>query len=225
MQPVDTAPILVDSVYRRIMDAIVDATLLPGERIVQLDLAQQLGVSRAPVSHALQVLKHQGLLQNSGRRGLEVAPIDPDRIRDFYRVRASLDGLAAELAAQRAAAGALPKAEADRVRHAYAAGAKLGDETAMSRRVQADIAFHRSLYRASGNTAIEVVLDPLWPHLQRAMVLVLKADQGRRQSWREHRAILDHVLSGRPSQAQAAAYEHAFRAGINTEAELRQSRR
>jgi DNA-binding GntR family transcriptional regulator len=216
-----TTPILVDLVYQRLMTAIIDCTLMPGQRIRQAELAASLGVSRAPVSHALQVLKHQGLLQESGRKGLEVAPITPERVRDLYQVRASLDGLAARMAAERAAAGKLPKSAADTLQRVFAKGVQLGDETPMSKRVEADINFHRAIYRISGNNAIEEALEPLWPHMQRAMVLVLEANTLRLKAWTEHRQIMENVLAGDPAASEASAFAHAANAGIHTEDRLR----
>lgn len=221
IEPVSSAPILVDVVYQRLMAAIIDCTLLPGQRIVQADMAASLGVSRAPVSHALQLLKHQGLLQESGKKGLEVAPIDPDRVRDLYQVRAALDGLAARMAAERYGAGEIDEAEIAVLREAFAAGSRLGEATAMSKRVQADIDFHRAIYRISGNALIVEALDPLWPHMQRAMVLVLEAGPLRKQAWREHRQIMESILDGEPDASAAAAIAHAAEAGTHTEGKLR----
>src|SRR5437868_1448753 len=68
---------LVDQAYAVILDAICDGTLKPGERLTQADVAERLNVSRQPVHNALLVLKSQGFLQESGRRGLCVAPLDP----------------------------------------------------------------------------------------------------------------------------------------------------
>src|SRR5215831_7896070 len=97
MQPVDNSPILIDQVYQRLLDAIADYTLPPGQRVRQDEVAERLGVSRQPVSHALHLLKRQGLVRESGRKGFEVAPVDPLRIRQLYEVRGALDGAAARL--------------------------------------------------------------------------------------------------------------------------------
>ena len=102
MIPLDPLPNLIDQVYARILDAIVDRTLLPGQRITQNELAEKLGVSRQPVSHALHLLHRQGLVAESGRRGFEVRALDPSRIRQLYEVRGAIDALAARLAAARA---------------------------------------------------------------------------------------------------------------------------
>ena len=99
MIPLDPLPNLIDQVYARILEAITDRTLPPGHRIRQNELAEKLGVSRQPVSHALHLLHRQGLVAESGRRGFEVTRLDPERIRQLYEVRGAIDALAARLAA------------------------------------------------------------------------------------------------------------------------------
>src|ERR1700734_2835303 len=102
MIPLDPLPNLIDQVYERILAGITDRTLPPGHRIRQNELAEKLGVSRQPVSHALHLLHRQGLVAESGRKGFEVTRLDPQRIRQLYEVRGALDALAARLSAQRA---------------------------------------------------------------------------------------------------------------------------
>ena len=104
IQPVAGQPALIDQVHDRLVAAIADGTLAPGERLTQETVAERLGVSRQPVSHALQLLRRRGLAVESGKRGLVVAPLDPVRLRSLYQVRAALDGLAAGLAASRSKA-------------------------------------------------------------------------------------------------------------------------
>ncbi len=100
MIPLDPLPNLIDQVYARILEAITDRTLPPGHRIRQNELAEKLGVSRQPVSHALHLLHRQGLVAESGRQGFEVTQLDPERIRQLYEVRGAIDALAARLAAR-----------------------------------------------------------------------------------------------------------------------------
>jgi len=94
-------PTLIDQAYEAILAAICDGRLAPSTRINQDDLAASLGISRQPVGQALSLLKWQGFVRDTGRRGLMVAPIDPDFFRAIYQVREALDSLAASLAAQR----------------------------------------------------------------------------------------------------------------------------
>ncbi|MGI4746791.1 MAG: GntR family transcriptional regulator [Janthinobacterium lividum] len=223
MERVADTPQLVDIVYQRLMAAIVDTSLVPGQRIVQADLAADLGVSRAPVSHALQVLKHQGLVRDSGKQGLEIAPIDPERVGNLYLIRSALEQLAARGAAQRMVAGTLGKSEIGTLQALLAAGERLDGKKAMSIRVQADIDFHRALYGVSGNYSIAEVMEPLWPHLQRAMVLALEANQLRRQAWRQHRQIVDRIVAGDIDGSGQAASSHAYESGIYVTERLRRA--
>ena len=110
MIPLDPLPNLIDQVYARILEAITDRTLPPGHRIRQNELAEKLGVSRQPVSHALHLLHRQGLVAESGRKGFEVTQLDPVRIRQLYEVRGAIDALAARLAAGRAKTDAAGRA-------------------------------------------------------------------------------------------------------------------
>ena len=100
----ESAPDLVDQVYRSLLDAISDGSLAPGERITQEDIAEKLAVSRQPVLQALRLLKKDGFVLDAPGRGVLVAPLDADWIAKVYQVRGSLDALAARLAA----AAALP---------------------------------------------------------------------------------------------------------------------
>src|ERR1700730_9265861 len=101
MIPLEPLPNLIDQVYARILEAIIDRSLPPGQRIRQNELAQKLGVSRQPVSHALHLLHRQGLGAENGRPGFEVTQLDPERIRQLYEVRGAIDALVARLAALR----------------------------------------------------------------------------------------------------------------------------
>ena len=216
MEPLAAQTILVDQVYRSLVAAIADRTLRPGQRILQAELAASLGVSRQPISHALQLLKQQKLVQDVGRKGLQVSPIDPARIRQLYEVRGALDGLAARLAASRT----LPPAAVKTLEAAVAAGSALGPTAALVRLVQADVAFHQAVYDLSGNPAILETLAGQWPHLRRSMGAVLDADSYRRRAWSEHAEIARLILDGKPAEAGEAARQHAVDAGRQTEQRL-----
>ncbi len=216
MEALPTSQILVDQVYQRLVGAIADRTLQPGQRILQAELALMLGVSRQPVSHALQLLKHQGLLQDSGRKGLEVVPIHAGRIRHLYEVRGALDALSAKLAAGRVQADGAAEA----LTAALAAGNALKAGATLAQLVQADVAFHRVLYDMSGNPVIPETIAAQWPHFRRSMGTVLEADSYRRRAWSEHTEIARLVLAGDAAGAEAAAYEHAVNAGKETERRL-----
>jgi DNA-binding GntR family transcriptional regulator len=209
-------PPLIDQVHDRLLAAVVSGDLAPGERLTQERIAEMLGVSRQPVSHALQMLKRRGLFVEAGKRGVVVAPIDGRRLRHLYQVRAALDGLAAELAAERVRSGLIDEAELDAAREALAHGVRLGPGTPMAALIEADVAFHSALYGLSGNSAVAETIAEQWPHFMRSMGLVLSVADRREQVWREHGVILAAVLEGNSAEAGTRAREHTTGAGEET---------
>ena len=217
--PLACTPVLIDQVYSRLRDAIADLTLPPGERIRQAELADSLGVSRQPVSHALQLLKRDGLVCDSGRQGLEVAPIDPDHLRQLYQVRTALDGLAARLAATRMAQGTLSEPVLRRLQDTVAAGMAMTRGTPVAHQVRIEVAFHTALHDASGNPLIAQTLAPQWPHIMRAMAATLGAMPMQEVVWHEHGEIVARIAAGDANGAEAAAREHTEADGGNARRE------
>ena len=220
MIPLDPFPNLIDQVYERILAAITDRTLPPGHRIRQNELAEQLGVSRQPVSHALHLLHRQGLVAESGRRGFEVTSLDPQSIRQLYEVRGAIDALAARLAAGRIKIDASGRTALEA---ALRAGRAIDRRTALADLIALDVDFHRAIYRLSGNPAIEEMIAPQWPHMRRSMATVLAELDYRTNAWAEHEAIAAHILSGDAIAAESSAQAHAAGAGQMTEERLKQA--
>jgi len=217
MIPLDPLPNLIDQVYARILEAIIDRTLPPGQRITQNELAEKLGVSRQPVSHALHLLHRQGLVAESGRRGFEVTELNPARIRQLYEVRGAIDALAARLAASRVKTDAPGRAVLEA---ALEAGRAIGKNTPLARLIALDVDFHCAIYRLAGNPAIEEMIAPQWPHMRRSMATVL-AEFDYRDRWAEHETIAGHILAGNAKAAEAAASAHALTAGRRAEERLK----
>lgn len=218
MIPVHLAPNLIDQVYARLLEAITDGTLPPGHRIRQNDLAEKLGVSRQPISHALHLLHRQGLVSESGRKGFEVTQLDPVRIRQLYEVRGAIDALAAELAAGRV------KADASGCAHltaALQAEHEIDKTTSLSALIALDVDFHSAIYRLAGNPALEEMIAPQWPHMRRSMAAVLSELDYRESAWTEHETLVAHIFSGNAKAAGGLALAHALNAGRMTEERLK----
>lgn len=218
LQP-GAAPDLTDQVYRALLDAISAGSLAPGQRITQDELAAQLAVSRQPVMQALRLLKKDGFVQDApqthgpvGRcRGLQVTPLDTAWIAQVYEVRSALDGLAVRLATERRTL--LDPALLTRGRDAV----KRGDIKAM---IDADLAFHTALYRATQNPLIEQSALLHWHHIRRAMGAALQADFVREPVWDEHEAIARAVASGDVALADALMRQHGQQASHLLSTEL-----
>lgn len=213
-------PVMIEQVEDRLMEAIVEGTLTPGQRLTQDGVASMLGVSRQPVSHALQALKRRGLVVEHGKRGLAVAPLDGAHARNLYQVRSALDGLAAQLAAQRILAGAAEPFAVEEARRALAEGIERSPGAPVRELVALDVAFHTAIYRLSGNSAIEDAVSGQWPHFRRSMRVSLEEQSLRTRVWAEHAAILDAILAGKAQGAAELSRRHTLDAGEMTATRL-----
>lgn len=202
--PLDVQPDLVERVHRALSEAIGTGRLAPHARIRQEDLARQLAVSRQPVLQALRLLKQQGLVRDAPGRGVQVAPLDAALIAQVYQVRGALDALAARLAARQAA-------HLDPL--LIAAGREAVRGTDLQAMIDADIAFHRAIYAASGNPLIERSAMVHWQHIRRAMGASLQQSGMRRAVWDEHAAIAEAIADGRAADAERLMAAHAEQAG------------
>lgn len=203
MQSLSPQKTLVEQAYRTILDAICDGTFKPGERLTQDEIAARLNVSRQPVMSALALLKNQGFLQDAGRRGLAVAPIDPARFEAIYQLRSAVEPLAVRLATARMTA-----ADAARGRELVALGKRLavtGDAKAI---LQADVDFHAWIYALSGNPLIAETMQLNWQHLRRAMSEVLRQPEMSKPVWDEHGRIVDAMAAGDADRAAQLMYDH-----------------
>ena len=216
MLQIESQPALIDQVHDRLLAAIIDGTLPSGRRVTQESVAALLGVSRQPVSHALQVLKRRGFLIEHGKRGLQVAPLDSQRIRELYQVREALDGLAARLAAQRVRNGEAEHAQLRAADAALAAGRRLGARAGMFDLIAADVAFHSAVHELSGNRAVVETVADQWPHFRRSMGLVLSVSGAHARYWDEHAAILAAIHAGNAAEAEMLARRHTASAGEET---------
>jgi len=206
---------LTDRTYDALLDAISGGELPAGGRINQDELAARLDVSRQPIVQALALLKIQGFVHESGRRGVIVAPLDADFIAHLYELRSALDGAACRGAALRASADAQawgPALVAEG-RAAFASGS-------VKRMIEADMRFHRFLYDLCGNPMIAETAALHWQHIRRLIGGYLQ-HYPMRDVWDEHQAILDAVIAGDPNGAEAAARHHADNASAKFTSLLR----
>lgn len=215
----ETSPDLADQVYRVLLDAISAGSLKPGQRLTQEELAEQLAVSRQPVTQALKLLKKDGFVQDApitgglaGRsRGLQVAPLDAHWIAQVYEVRSALDVLATRLAASRGTV-----IDPALIANGRAA-VKRDDIKAM---IDADLAFHTALYRAAGNPLIEQSALLHWHHIRRAMGEALQSSLLREPVWDEHEAIANAVNLGDAALAEQLMQRHCSHSSTNMGAQM-----
>lgn len=201
-------PQMTETVYESLRDAICDGALPPAARLIQDELALRLGTSRQPVHLALQQLRKDGFVVETGRRGLVVAPLDREFARQLYEMRAALDGAAAVGAARNATAADRARGEGI-IRDGRAAVAE-GDLRAMA---DADFAFHDFIYELGGNALIAATARMNWHHVRRSIMLLAGEPTKLGPFWDEHDQILQAVATGDVAAAFALAQHHAVASG------------
>ena len=186
--------------YGLILEAIEGGIYRPGDRLVESELAERLGVSRTPVREALQRLETQSMVTRDGR-SLIVASLDHNQLAELYVVRAELEGLAARLAAKHAT-----EEEIRVLQHMIDEDrAHLGDPEALSR---ANRRFHKQIHLASHNRYLVQQLD-LVHRTMALMATTSLAVQGRGEiAQSEHKGIVEAIAARDEEAAGRALKDH-----------------
>jgi DNA-binding GntR family transcriptional regulator len=196
-----TRSVLREQIREILLERILNGELRPGDRLVELHIAQELGTSQAPVREALRELQSLGFVEHEPYRGTRVRRITEKELAEIYPVRAALEELAAQEAAVRLGgrAGELER-EFEAMREA-ADGDNLQDLAAH------DATFHRLIVEAAGN---RVLLDT-WRTLRveaRVVVTALKTDIDLHELAELHRPLLEALKDGAPEKAGGALRQH-----------------
>jgi DNA-binding GntR family transcriptional regulator len=207
MRTLPAQPTLVDQVYEAILSEISAGKFGPDSRLIQEELADSLGVSRQPVQQALLLLRSHGLLRDAPGRGLMVAPLDPEFVRNLYEVRGVLDGLASSKAAERGSDTARKEGPAF-----IARGREAVASHSIPRMIAADMDFHFFLYGLCGNPLVAETSAAHWSYLRRVMGEVLLHGETPTDIWDQHEAIVAAVIAANPREAERLARHHISQA-------------
>jgi len=184
-----------------LLERIFKGELQPGDRIVELQLANELGTSQAPVREALRELQSLGFVEHEPYRGTRVRRITEKELAEIFPVRAALEELAAQEAASRLN-GRVEELEREFEAMRAAAGRKDLQDLAGH-----DARFHRLIVEAAEN---KVLLD-LWKTLRveaRVVVTALKTDIDLDELAEMHRPLLEALAEGSPEKAGRALRYH-----------------
>lgn len=194
---------LVEQAYDALLEAICTGGIKPGERLNQDDLAERLQVSRQPVNSAIAMLKAQRFVQDSGKRGVIVAPIDQTLFDSIYQFRTAVEPLAVQLATVR-----MSKEAVSVGREIIARGKSHVQSGDHASALRADMDFHNLIYTLSGNIIIADSMNLNWRHLQRAMSEVLSVPGATLRVWKEHDQIFSEMVCGEAENAARLMREH-----------------
>lgn len=189
-------------VFDALREAIIQGRLKPGERLMEIQLAEELGVSRTPVREAIRKLELEGFLVMIPRKGAYVADISVKDIVDIFEVRAALESLAAGLAAERITEEELEQLERALVHISEASANNLNAV------VQTDTSFHEIIYKASRNQRLVQIVTHLQEQIQRFRTVSLAQPGRTKIVIEEHRKIVETISERNVELARSLAREH-----------------
>ncbi|MEW6044965.1 MAG: GntR family transcriptional regulator [Bacillota bacterium] len=194
---------LRELVFEALREAIISGALKPGERLMEVQLADELGVSRTPVREAIRKLEHDGFVVMIPRKGAYVADISLKDVAEIFDVRRALEALAAQLAAERASDDDLERVE--RILLEYG---ECIDTNDTARLIEVDTRFHESIYQMSGNARLKHMLSLLSEQVMRFRTMTLSHRPRMRRALEEHRRIVEAIASRDAERAARLAREH-----------------
>ncbi|EOD59070.1 GntR family transcriptional regulator [Amycolatopsis vancoresmycina] len=196
-------------VREELRERILTGRLRPGDRLVERELAEALGVSRVPVREAIRSLEAEGFLVVQSPRRVVVRQLARVDVEELFDVREALEGLAAGLAAARAGA-----AELKRLERALADAARATARGDAARITVLNSRFHDEIVAIAGNALLSTMLQPLEGRLR----WLTSQNEHWAELLDEHRRLYDAIASGDAERAKASAVEHVR---VNREVTLR----
>jgi len=194
---------LRDVIFSALREAIITGELKPGERLMEVNLAAKMGVSRTPVREAIRKLELEGLIINAPRKGAYVANLSVKNIMDVLEVRSSLDGLATELAAVR-----ITEDELKELRQVQVQFVSNAEKENLQGLIKKDIEFHDIIYGASRNDKLIQIANNLREQILRFRIIYLKDYGSPKDIVKEHDEIIAAIASRNVEKSQEAARLH-----------------
>ena len=198
---------LRETICESLRDAIRRGILRPGERLMEIQVADELGVSRTPVREAIRKLEQEGYLVMMPRRGTYVANMSIRDVNEIFEIRTALESLSGGLAAERITAEELDKLQ--RLLVIIGGCMKEGN---MEKIVAVDIEFHDLLYQAARNQRLVGIISNLREQLTRFRTLSMSYPGRLEATLEEHKTMVDAIANGDVKEARRAAERHMEKA-------------
>ena len=210
---------LRDVVFNTLRQAILKGELAPGERLMEIQLAERLGVSRTPIREAIRKLELEGLVLMIPRKGAEVAKISEKSLRDVLEVRRSMEELAIELACQRMTEEQVD--ELEQAKKAFSDAVACNDMMLMA---ETDEDYHEIIYKGTCNSRLVQIINNLREQMYRYRLEYIKDADKRPILLIEHDNIFRAVRARHVSEAKAAMREHIDNQEITVSRNLKEAR-
>lgn len=208
---------LRDVVFHTLREAILRGELKPGERLMELQLAAKLGVSRTPIREAIRMLEQEGLAVTIPRKGAEVAKMTEKDMRDVLQVREALDELAASIACEQMTAEQLD--ELKTTMREFEECTKNGN---VKKIAEADEKFHDIIYQATGNPKLVNIVSNLREQMYRYRIEYVKDEKNYPVLIREHKEIVEGLMAKDKAKVTAVMHRHVENQAVAVEERIRE---
>jgi DNA-binding GntR family transcriptional regulator len=194
---------LRDMVFDVLMNAIMMGQLQPGERLLEVQLAEEMGVSRTPVREAIRRLELEGFVVMVPRKGAYVAGLSVNDVESVYEIRTALETLAVKLAAQR-----MEEEDFEQLDDLAKQMEQTWQEGNNENWVLLDARFHELLYKFSRNDRLVQMMGNIMEQLSRYRIISLANVEVRHNSLHEHKELIDALRRRDSEAAEKAAAKH-----------------
>ena len=197
---------LREMVYEELKMQILTGGIVPGTRMMEVDLAEEMGVSRTPIREAIRKLEKEGLVVIEPRRGAYASRISTDDMVEILEVRQDLEGLAAYFAASR-----MEKDQLDELKDISNRYNKAVEEGNMADMIRYDTMFHRKIVDSCSNKILVHMVEQLQEMVLRFRYIYYDNFKRAEHMPEEHRAIMESIAGGNADKAREAADVHIDR--------------
>ncbi|MFZ7126303.1 MAG: GntR family transcriptional regulator [Desulfobacterales bacterium] len=195
---------LRDQIYQIIHDMIITRAILPGEKILEEELAKSIGVSRTPIRECLCRLENEGIVEIIPRRGAFLSKYSKKKVADIFDMREMLEGLVARLAA-----GSQHSEFTSQIRSVLDRVFRLADRDAgLTEFTKADIEFHQLLLNECNNEMLKNAMAVINTHLKIIRARTVTIPGRARRTVEEHYGILEAVKQKDPQTAEDRMRKH-----------------
>lgn len=199
---------LREIVFNTLRQAILKGQIKPGERLMEVHLANQLGVSRTPVREAIRMLELEGLVIMEPRKGARVAEIERQDLNDVLELRRGLEELAIQKACERITQDELGRLERAADEFSALVYTEDGEQPNLTALAEADVCFHDVIYEATHNRRLVQLLNNLREQMYRYRMEYMKDTASRKLLDQEHKQICAAIRSGDVDQARQSICAH-----------------
>lgn len=197
---------LGDEVYETLKAAILNNELEPGMRLIEEQLADNIGASRTPIRQAIHMLEREDLVERQGKGGFIVKPLSLEDIEEILDLRALLESFAAKLTADKITKKNL--ALLNQKNEAFGRAIKNNDQ---KRWPGLNTDFHETLYKLSANRRLIHMIHDLRDHFYRYRVALLSLQNMPQMSYSDHKEMIEAMSAGDPELTESLVRSHILK--------------